>query len=433
MSLLFDALQRAQDSDNEPGQGDGQFGPAVGIQPAVNRERTPPNLEMEIGMPAAQAIFAASARQPRRVILLAAGGLALLLLAGGGGFWYYQRPVASPTTNLAATHVPAKAQTPKAPGVADLTRLSVKTTPAAMPPAPPTPLANGTAQGTLAEGVEAITKGSDDNAGRDRAEGVSLAPNTAASLAPIMAKSAREQDAPIPKNPSQPRRAPPAAQQHEQPEKDIPPPPAVADPSAESHIRLDLSVDPLHEGYKALAEGRMDDAERLYQEVVAKRPHERDALLGLAVIAHRGGQTERASDLYRQVLQEDPDNATATAALVNLSALADPVAAGSRLKQLLDQNPSAAELHHALGRVFALQKRWGEAQQAFFQAYSLKPDNAHYAYNLAVALDRLHQSAAALPYYEQSVQILKPGDIAMDRDTIQRRVRELRGTLPEQR
>lgn len=191
---------------------------------------------------------------------------------------------------------------------------------------------------------------------------------------------------------------------------------------------LPVSAEPdlLHEGYLALSDGNLDQAEQKYLAALARRPHEKDALLGLAVIAQRKMQTERAADLYRQVLREDLGNAPAAAGLVSLSSQADPQAAESQLKELIDIKPSAPEFHNALGSALARQQRWGEAQQAFFRACKLEPANALYAYNLAVSLDRLQQSAAALTYYEKASILAKPNDQTIDLDAIGRRMQELK-------
>jgi len=50
-------------------------------------------------------------------------------------------------------------------------------------------------------------------------------------------------------------------------------------------------------------------------------------------------------------------------------------------------------------------------------------------YNLAVALDRLRQPAAALSYYEKLAQLVNPGDAGVSRETILRRVQELQSAL----
>jgi tetratricopeptide (TPR) repeat protein len=186
-----------------------------------------------------------------------------------------------------------------------------------------------------------------------------------------------------------------------------------------------VSTDPLKEAYLALSQGHLDLAEQRYLAVLARRPHEKDALLGLAVIAQRRLQTDRAASLYRQVLHEDMGNAAAAAGLISLSMQADPVAAESQLRELLDIKPAAPELHYALGGVLAQQIRWGEAQQSFYRAYSLAPDNSLYAYNLAVTLDHLHQPAAALSYYEKASRLSNPDDTTLDLDAIRRRIQEL--------
>ncbi len=189
-----------------------------------------------------------------------------------------------------------------------------------------------------------------------------------------------------------------------------------------------VAGDPLKEAYLALSRGQLDLAEQKYLAILDLRPHEKDALLGLAVIAQRKLQTDRATDLYRQVLREDMGNAAAAAGLVSLSAQADPVAAESQLRELLDIKPAAPELHYALGDVLARQLRWGEAQESFYRAYRLEPGNALYAYNLAVSLDRLHQPAAALSYYEKASSLSKTDNPALDLNAIARRIEELKGS-----
>ncbi len=193
--------------------------------------------------------------------------------------------------------------------------------------------------------------------------------------------------------------------------------------SAKPDIQASSNQDPLKSAYLALSGGHLDQAEQQYLSALKQRPHEKDALLGLAVIAHRKQQNERAADLYRQVLREDLGNAAAAAGLISLSVHADPLAAESQLRELIDVKPTAPEFHYALGCVLARQQRWGEAQQAFFRAHSLEPGKALYAYNLAVSLDHLHQPAAALPYYEQSSRL--SNDTMLDMAVIRQRIQEL--------
>lgn len=202
---------------------------------------------------------------------------------------------------------------------------------------------------------------------------------------------------------------------------------------AKRGIIASTAIDPLKAGYLALSQGNLDRAEQHYLAVLAQHPQEKDALLGLAVIAQRRNHPDRATEYYRQVLREDLGNAAAAAGIASLTMHADPVTAESQLHELIDLRPTAPEFHYALGGVLARQLRWGEAQQAYFRAFNLSPDNALYAYNLAVSLDRLHQPAAALPYYEKAIMLAKPEDPTLDMDQIERRIQELRSTSPESR
>jgi tetratricopeptide (TPR) repeat protein len=80
---------------------------------------------------------------------------------------------------------------------------------------------------------------------------------------------------------------------------------------------------------------------------------------------------------------------------------ADPAASESRLKSLIAREPSPF-LHFVLGNLHADQSQWAQAQQAYFQAHHLEPDNPDYAYNLAIGLDHLRQPKLALNYYRRA-------------------------------
>ena len=83
-------------------------------------------------------------------------------------------------------------------------------------------------------------------------------------------------------------------------------------------------------------------------------------------------------------------------------------------------------MHFALGNDFARQRRWSEAQQAYFNAFSLDPDNPDYAYNLAVSLDQLNQPRAALSYYERARQLSEARSAQFNRAQLEQRVNELK-------
>jgi Tfp pilus assembly protein PilF len=175
----------------------------------------------------------------------------------------------------------------------------------------------------------------------------------------------------------------------------------IAVTSATAQPRLNPS---LSQAYTALQAGNTEEARGLYSKVAQSEPLNIDALLGLAYIAAQENRTDEAVRFYVRILQLNPRHGSAQAALIGLMGRADAVASESRLKQLISREPSAF-LHFVLGNLYADQSLWAQAQQSYFQAHHLEPDNADYAYNLAVGLDHLRQSKVALNYYRRAEQL----------------------------
>ena len=181
----------------------------------------------------------------------------------------------------------------------------------------------------------------------------------------------------------------------------------------------------IEHAYDALQANRLDDARSGYEQVLRGDPRNADALLGLAVIATRQGQTERAQQIYLRVLEVNPGDATAQAALINLRGQSDSGQSESRLKILLASQPDSPSLHFALGNLYARQGRWSEAQQAYFQAYALEPDNADTLFNIAVSLDHLRQNKLAAQYYRMALNAAETRRSAFDQNAVGKRLLEL--------
>jgi tetratricopeptide (TPR) repeat protein len=164
-------------------------------------------------------------------------------------------------------------------------------------------------------------------------------------------------------------------------------------------------LNPLHtQAYAALQAGQADEAQRLYAQLAGAEPADVQALLGLAIIAARQGDVDEATRRYLRVLDLEPRNALAQSGLIALLGRADPLAAESRLKQLIAREPSA-HLHFTLGNLYADQSQWAAAQQSYFQAHHLESANPDYAYNLAVALEHVSQPKLALGFYQRALQL----------------------------
>lgn len=156
--------------------------------------------------------------------------------------------------------------------------------------------------------------------------------------------------------------------------------------------------------YEAMQKGDYEKAGTLYGQVLALEPDSIDALLGLAAIAWKQGRNGDASRYYGRVLELEPRNSYAQAGLIALLGNAEPVAAESKLKQLIGREPSGF-LYFTLGNLYAEQGKWSRAQHAYFQAYQFEPDNSDYAFNLAVGLEHLGQTRSALQYYRLALDL----------------------------
>lgn len=196
-------------------------------------------------------------------------------------------------------------------------------------------------------------------------------------------------------------------------------------------------VDPrLLAAYQAFNSGDDAAAQKQYREVLQTDVRNIDALLGMAAIAFRQGRYADANGWYQKVLEIEPKNSTALSALANpqigndagsvSAAGADFAATESRIKNLLAQQPEAANLHAALGNLYAGQNQWPLAQAAYFNASRFAPNSADYAFNLAVSLDQLGKSELALAQYQRALGLLNNSAASnLDRAQLEARIHTL--------
>ncbi len=204
--------------------------------------------------------------------------------------------------------------------------------------------------------------------------------------------------------------------------------PLPAGPNSRVAIKRSLAPDnispALAAAYQDYRNGDYPSAWQRYHAVLQLDARNRDALLGMAAIAQQQDQDATAAEYYGQVLTLDPRDPAAHAGMSALTK-GDAATTESRLKLLLAQRPDAAELHFVLGNLYAGQSRWGEAQQAYFNAANRDPDNAQYWFNLAVSLDHLSQGKLAAQYYQRALQQDQAGAENFDHAQTRRRLNEL--------
>lgn len=192
-------------------------------------------------------------------------------------------------------------------------------------------------------------------------------------------------------------------------------------------------VDPtLMAAYVAYTRGDDATAQQLYRQVLQRDVRNVDALLGMAAIAQRQGRDADASSWYYKVLEIEPKNTIAQSVMMGAEsagqrASPDVVRTESRMKNMLAQQPDSANAHAALGNLYAAQGQWSLAQQAYFNASRLAPENADYAFNLAISLDQMGKASLALQQYERALELLnKSGGVSPDRSMLEARIHALR-------
>lgn len=161
-------------------------------------------------------------------------------------------------------------------------------------------------------------------------------------------------------------------------------------------------MQPVRRGYAAYQAGNLPAAATAYQEALSDDPGSRDAMLGLAAVAARQGRMTEAQQWYQRVLAANPQDPDAQAGLAAVSRSQQPADREARLRGLIEAQPERAELAQELAGLYASQQRWGEAQQAYFRAFTLDQDNPDAAFNLAVSLEHIDQPKAALDYYRKA-------------------------------
>lgn len=348
---------------------------------ARSRRRTDESAD-RAGRATAKKVFEAKFREPnpRMPFYITVGVLGLFAVSTVVYFWYQLRPPA-PLVNLN----PAR---------------NAETSVAVAPPASPAPIAVTTAQ---REPAISGLPGSPTPASRPKAPPRSLTP----AIPPAPREMPHIAPAPASLKPALPA-------------------PSAAEPRATVSRRAPEVNPKVEAGYAAYVAGDAAKARAQYEDALRDEPANRDALLGLGALDVRAGRYESAEALYLRVLQADPRDAEAQAALLALRAgRSDPLATESRVKSMLAADPDAHALNFALGNQFAQQNRWAEAQQEYLKAYAAEPDNADFAYNVAVSFDHLHQKRQALEYYQRAIALARLRGASFDVAAAQARTVQL--------
>jgi len=156
--------------------------------------------------------------------------------------------------------------------------------------------------------------------------------------------------------------------------------------------------------------GKLQEAERLYRQVLASDPGHADSLHLLGVIAAQRGRHDLSVDLIKKAIAVNGKNpayfSNLGLALMKLERVGEAAASYGKSIRL---NPADAAAHNNLGVAFRKLGRLDEAAASHRQACILNPNYADAHYNLGIVLRSLGRLDEAVACWRRTVA-LEPGD-----------------------
>ena len=159
----------------------------------------------------------------------------------------------------------------------------------------------------------------------------------------------------------------------------------------------------LAEATRAVREGRIAEAETLYNGVLASQPDNAEALRGLAAIEFQSGRYDAAELKTRRLLELRPDDPAIHFSLgVVLQRRGRLDDAGRAYQSALAINPAHVRALIALGEVYRLQTRFDETASLARTALRIEPSNGDACNLLGAALQGRGETAEAVAWFERA-------------------------------
>jgi len=192
--------------------------------------------------------------------------------------------------------------------------------------------------------------------------------------------------------------------------------------------------DVLLEAYSNYEKGDLVQAQAIFESVLAMNPQNEFALIGLGNILVSQQQYVDAMAYYQQALVAQPSSVNAFEAIANISGHVELNSDWkSSLLIMVKEHPSSPTLQYALGNLYATERDWLAAQDSYFQAVSLEPDNADYLVNLAVSLDQLGKYKSAARYYTEALAFVDVDLVNFNEAQVKNRLITIRQFMAEKK
>ncbi len=160
-------------------------------------------------------------------------------------------------------------------------------------------------------------------------------------------------------------------------------------------------------------QGRLADAEHLYEAVLDIDRHHSGALHNLAMIRAEQGRLGEAASLLRHAIDRQPGDAAAQIGLGGvLQAMGRHEEALARFERAAALDPDLAPAQHGLASALLVLGRAGEALSRLDRALALDPGFAEAMSAKGSALQALGRAEEAVAWHEQALA-LKPNDASV--------------------
>lgn len=183
-----------------------------------------------------------------------------------------------------------------------------------------------------------------------------------------------------------------------------------ADAAFERSFELNPERKALAHAAEAQQQGRLEDAEKLYREVLRGNPDNVNALRLLGTLSAHAGRMHEAERLLRRAVNHAPDYAEARLDLGRVlkeqHRLEEAI---HHLEKTLTLEPKNFQAWFLLGSVLAPAARTFDALDAYRKAIDLRPRHAGAWLGLAHMLKTVGQQDEAIAAYRECIR-LKPGN-----------------------
>tara|TARA_B100000787_G_scaffold163299_1_gene144821 strand:- start:2315 stop:3544 length:1230 start_codon:yes stop_codon:yes gene_type:complete len=172
-------------------------------------------------------------------------------------------------------------------------------------------------------------------------------------------------------------------------------------------VELDINQT-IQQAFTAHKEGKLEEAEKLYCEILKNQPRNIKIHNNLGSIFKRLGKFKDAEKCYKDAIALEPNFVDSYINLGNIKKDLDKLDdAEFYYKKTIEIKPDYAEAHNYLGLVFVKIQKLDEAETCFKKAIKLLPNYAEAFYNLGCLFNESSRIDDAKVNYRKAIE-LKP-------------------------